>query len=526
MFSKNKPSKRNPWAWIPTLYFAEGIPYVVVMTVAVIMYKRLGISNTDIALYTSWLYLPWVIKPLWSPIVDLLKTKRWWIVVMQLLIGAGLGGVALSIQAPVFFKITLIFFWLLAFSSATHDIAADGFYMLGLEKHEQAYFVGIRSTFYRVAMITGQGLLIILAGFFETSTGLPPIEVKAAAGPTFSQNITLPEINTLPATTNRDFFFTVNPQQTQFSTKNISTEKLDSIKQIVSKHNVTLGFINNNNAAQSEKKAKESSWWSDHVSTPLTDFLKDKFGTHQQVAPAKSLTGNVAIAAIKLSQKPEPGKKMILNLKFKNGDNSIRLVEGERLVFDEKNWDKPAYLLFQADPKLNRNTEASFIGTSGNLQLAWSFTFVILAVLFVIFCFYHKFMLPYPASDHSAASQNKNLFKEFFGTFGSFFKRKNIGLILAFLLLYRLAESQLVKMASPFMLDTRQTGGLGLTTGDVGLLYGTFGIISLTIGGILGGIVAAKKGLKFWLIWMVLIMNVCPLVYVVLSYTQPQSQYL
>jgi PAT family beta-lactamase induction signal transducer AmpG len=155
---------RSPWAWIPTLYLAEGMPYVVVMTVSVIMYKRMGISNTDIALYTSWLYLPWVIKPFWSPIVDLLKTKRWWIVIMQLLIGAGLAGIAFTIPMPSFFQYTLAFFWLMAFSSATHDIAADGFYMLGLEEHEQAFFVGIRSTFYRLAMITGQGLLIILAG--------------------------------------------------------------------------------------------------------------------------------------------------------------------------------------------------------------------------------------------------------------------------------------------------------------------------------------------------------------------------
>src|SRR5512133_4086203 len=186
---------RNPWAWIPTLYFAQGIPYVVVMTLSTVMYKRLGISNTDIALYTSWLYLPWVIKPLWSPLVDLFKTKRWWIVLMQLLIGAGLGGVALAIPLPGFFKITLIFLWLLAFSSATHDISADGFYMLGLNEHQQAYFVGIRSTFYRIAMITGQGLLIILAGYFETSTGLPPIEINAITNPSISKEIVLPEVN-------------------------------------------------------------------------------------------------------------------------------------------------------------------------------------------------------------------------------------------------------------------------------------------------------------------------------------------
>ena len=164
-------TKRNPWTWVPSLYFAEGMPYVIVMIVSVIMYKRLGISNTDIALYTSWLYLPWVIKPLWSPVVDLLRTKRFWIITMQLFVGAGLAGVALTIPVSNFFKYTLAFFWLMAFSSATHDIAADGFYMLGLSKHQQAFFVGIRSTFYRFAMITGQGLLIILAGYLESSTG-------------------------------------------------------------------------------------------------------------------------------------------------------------------------------------------------------------------------------------------------------------------------------------------------------------------------------------------------------------------
>lgn len=174
---KNKFNS-NPWSWIPSLYFAEGIPYVIVMVVSVIMYKRMGISNTDIALYTSWLYLPWVIKPLWSPIVDLLKTKRFWIITMQIIIGAGLAGVAFTIPVPNFFQYTLAFLWLLAFSSATHDIAADGFYMLGLTEHQQAFFVGIRSTFYRIAMITGQGLLIILAGYLESSTGLGQVEFE------------------------------------------------------------------------------------------------------------------------------------------------------------------------------------------------------------------------------------------------------------------------------------------------------------------------------------------------------------
>ena len=163
-------NKRNPWAWVPTLYFAEGVPYVAVMTISLIMYKRLGLSNTDITLYTSWLYLPWAIKPLWSPFVDMLKSKRWWIVTMQLLIGAALAGVAFTIPGSWWLQGSLCFFWLMAFSSATHDIAADGFYMLGLDQHEQAYFVGIRSTFYRIATIFSSGLLVGLAGALQVLT--------------------------------------------------------------------------------------------------------------------------------------------------------------------------------------------------------------------------------------------------------------------------------------------------------------------------------------------------------------------
>ena len=162
---------RSPWAWVPSLYFAEGLPYVAVMIISLVMYKRMGISNTEVALYTSWLNLPWVIKPLWSPFIDIIKTKRYWITSMQLLIGAGLAGIAFTIPTDLFLQSTLAIFWLMAFSSATHDIAADGFYMIGLTQHEQALFVGIRSTFYRLATITGQGGLIMLAGYLESSDG-------------------------------------------------------------------------------------------------------------------------------------------------------------------------------------------------------------------------------------------------------------------------------------------------------------------------------------------------------------------
>ena len=164
---------KAPWRWIPSLYFAEGLPNIIVTFIALIMYKRLGLSNSDATLYTSWLYLPWVIKPFWSPVVDMLRTKRWWILLMQLLIGASLAGVAFSLHCSPMLQWTLAFFWLMAFSSATHDIAADGFYMLQLTPSEQALYVGIRSTFYRVATIAGQGLLLMIAGTLEVYTRRP-----------------------------------------------------------------------------------------------------------------------------------------------------------------------------------------------------------------------------------------------------------------------------------------------------------------------------------------------------------------
>lgn len=519
---RSKVTSRNPWAWIPTLYFAEGVPYVVVMTVAVIMFKRFGISNTDITLYTSWLYLPWVIKPLWSPIVDLLKTKRWWIIVMQLVVGASLGAIALSIPLPSFFKISLIFFWLLAFSSATHDIAADGFYMLGLDEHQQAYFVGIRSTFYRIAMITGQGLLIILAGFFETSTGLPPVEINVSATTRVIHELKIPEV-TVSQTQDEKTFFIVNPERAEISTQNIPVEKLDSIKDVVINYNRNNHFIPTENRSSSVSKS-DNSFWSNLISNPLKGFLKKHFGSQKQHLAAKSLVGNISVVAIKLNGKVETGKEIVLNVKFRNGDNSIRLLEGERLTFSSVNQDKQALMIFQCDQKLRQTTQASFKGTSGNIHLAWSITFVILAVLFVVFALYHKFILPLPKTDKETANREENLFTEFLDTILSFFRRKNIGVIIAFLMFYRFGEAQLIKMASPFMLDSRNIGGLGLTTGDVGLLYGTFGILALTVGGILGGIAASTKGFRYWLWWMVMAINIPHLAYVYMSFAQPENQ--
>src|SRR5882724_13594032 len=186
-----KINSRSPWLWIPTVYFAEGMPNALVATVSVMFYNDLGVSNGATAFFTSLLYLPWVIKPLWSPVVDVLKTRRQWIWAMQLLLGAGLAGVALMVPAPHFFQLTLACFWLLSFSSATHDIAADGFYMLATTEREQAFFVGIRSTFYRISMVSGQGLLVILAGIIQSRTGLPAVnlQIEAKTGVSVAQQI-------------------------------------------------------------------------------------------------------------------------------------------------------------------------------------------------------------------------------------------------------------------------------------------------------------------------------------------------
>lgn len=162
---------RNPWVWIPSLYFAQGIPYVVVIVSCVVMIPSGWMSDTDIACSHRLVVSSWVIKPLWSPLDRAVPTKRFWIVTMQLIIGASLAAVALTIPMPSFFQYTIAVFWLMAFSSSTHDIAADGFYMLGLPQHQQAAFVGVRSTFYRIAMITGQGILVIVAGYLRPALG-------------------------------------------------------------------------------------------------------------------------------------------------------------------------------------------------------------------------------------------------------------------------------------------------------------------------------------------------------------------
>ena len=318
MIQKNKWA----WAWVPILYFTQGLPYVMVVTVSVIMYKKLGVSNADIGLYTSWLYLPWVIKPLWSPFVDLKSTKRNWFLGSQLVISLALLGVGLTLPTNIFFVTTLACFWMAAFASATNDIAADGYYMIGLTEEKQSFFVGLRSTFYKLATVTGQGLLVILAGFLENHYG----------------------------------------------------------------------------------------------------------------------------------------------------DNTK----------------------------------------------AWSYTMICAAFLMALLTISNWFATP---KFESSAAIKLDKPKSFIEVFTSFFKKPGMGIALTFILFFRLGESQLVKMASPFLLDPTSVGGLGYTTSEVGTIYGTIGVIMLTVGGILGGILISKHGLKKWMLPMLLALNAPNALYALLALT-------
>ncbi|MCM1152372.1 MAG: MFS transporter [Muribaculum sp.] len=180
--SENPGQVRSPWFWIPSLYIAEGLPYFAVNVLTVLMYVQLGISNTEMAFYTGALYLPWVIKPFWSPFVDLFSTKRLWVIIMQLTIAVCFALIAALLSASFFFASTLAVFWIIAFASATHDIAADGYYMLELNKEQQAAYVGVRSTFYRVASVLGQGGLVIYVGYLQKTNGNITLSWQIAFG--------------------------------------------------------------------------------------------------------------------------------------------------------------------------------------------------------------------------------------------------------------------------------------------------------------------------------------------------------
>jgi PAT family beta-lactamase induction signal transducer AmpG len=324
---KNQTLPHSPWNFIPTLYFTSGLPYVIINTASVIFYKKLGVENAQIALWTSFLSLPWVIKMLWGPIVDTYSTKRTWILTTQFAMFCSFALVAFSLQLPNFFYLSLGALTVGAFISATYDIATDGFYLLALNPAQQAFFVGIRSLFYRIAVIFGSGFLVVLAGQLEV----------------YFNNIAL-------------------------------------------------------------------SW-----------------------------------------------------------------------------------------------------------TLALSFCAVILGILFI----FHRLILPRAKLDDQSDLQPDTPKIPFWNIIISYFQQNQIGIILAFILLYRLGEAMLLKIASLFLLDKPEAGGLSLSTSEVGLVYGTFGVISLIVGGILGGVVISKYGLKKCLFPMALALNLPNIFYVYMAYTQP-----
>jgi len=448
---------RSPWLWVPSLYFAEGIPYVIAMTVSVIMYKTMGVSNAALAFWTSVLYLPWVIKPIWSPFVDVISTKRNWVLITQFILGCCFIGVALVVRLPLWFALTLIVLWIIALASATHDIAADGFYMIGLDAHQQTWFVGIRSTFYRMAMIVGQGLIVMLTGYIMSKTGLKPVSITAMAVPPNEIMQVLDE-NNLPA---------------------IKASEQPNIVVIPAE-----------------------------VKVPIYN-------------PAEPGSDSANVFICLSSAPPKKEETVVVNFGRKKGSKDIWLTSAGRLEFTTENWNKPVKVTLKVDHRLREPVVSQFEATAGDIPFSWAVSFGILGVFFLLICLYHKVMLP--TGLETVRTKSQELKASWFMVFSSFFRKKGIVSALLFLLFYRLAESQLVKMASPFLLDSQEAGGLALTTTQVGFVYGTVGIICLTIGGILGGIVAARNGLKRWVLWMALAINIPDLVYVYLSYVQPDN---
>ena len=500
--------KTNPWAWVPTLYFAEGLPYVAVMTLSVIMYKRLGISNTDIALYTGWLYLPWVIKPFWSPFVDLVRTKRWWTVTMQLILAIAFACIAFAIPASIFFRLTLAAFWLVAFTSATHDIAADGYYMHALTAHEQSLYVGIRSTFYRIATVAGQGLLVIIAGMIESGSGLHPSELQVKVNPSA---VSFADVtHAAPG----DMRFTFVPVEMKCN----NGEWADMLKK-----------LNEDNHFVAAEQTKQTHGADTHAESEngLTTWLRRTFGEKRENTHVISSQARLMPVGIRLSRQPASDETKVLNMAFKGGDQSIEIEQEKlstRFEFNSSNWNKTAYILLKIDPKLHGNATAVFEGTSGNIPFAWLIVFATLSVFFLLISIYHNWILPRPQTDHPARNVSAgSLAREFLDTFKTFFTKENAFVAILFMLLFRLPEAQLVKMLNPFLLDSMEKGGLGLTTSDVGIVYGTVGIIGLTLGGIIGGLAAARGGLKKWLWPMVCSITLPDLVYVYMAYALPQS---
>jgi PAT family beta-lactamase induction signal transducer AmpG len=509
---------RGAWRWVPSLYFAQGIPYVVVMTVAVVMLKRMGVGNSAIALSTSWLYLPWVIKPLWSPLVQGVGTRRGWTVLMQLLVGAGLAAAALAIPTHDFLRYTLAALAFVAVSSATHDVAADGFYMLALTSHQQAWWVGVRSTAYRLAMISGQGLLVMFAGMLESSTGLATVEATVRAADVAPAAIAFDPAAAPVATGDVQRVLTAS-DALEVSLRGRPAEEVKSLIEQVRAWNVAHGFYAAPEPTAAVDEKVEPGWVAQ-----LEEFIRRNFGRAEPERPANDMVGDAAVVLMRLARPVGEDEQQVVQFGRSRGDASLQAVEGERFVVSAKNWEQPFAAVVQADARLRAPAEARFEIRSGNIPLAWSATFFLLAGVFLLLCGYHWFVLPRPAADAPAAAAGaRRGAAELLTPFVTFFQKPGIVGVLAYLLLYRFAEAQLTKLAQPFLLDAREVGGLALTTGEVGFVYGTVGVAMLTLGGLVGGFTAARYGLKRLLWPMALAIHLPNVAFVFLSQARPES---
>jgi PAT family beta-lactamase induction signal transducer AmpG len=517
---------RGPWWWVPTLYFAEGVPYVVVMTAAVIMFKRLGIGNAQIALYTSWLYLPYAIKPLWSPLVQRIGTRRGWVLVMELLVAAGLACVALAIPMASFLRWSLVALAVTAISSATHDVAADGFYLIALSPHQQAWFVGIRSTAYRMASIAGQGLLVMLAGALESSTGLPVVDVQVRAADVASATSGFEPAQFAAIVDGESQRITVPHEEFQISFRGRSASDVKALRSEVHKWNVSHGFYEDPPEQQKNAPPGAAIGWR----VALENQIRTWFGPKaRSTGAASDRAGDVAVVLMRVAKPVPPGESQVVQFGQVAGDTSFSVGEGERFVVTDENWNQPFASLVQVDSKLDHPSEAKFEVRSGNLPLAWSVTFFVVAGVFFAICLYHFVALPRPAADAIATEVSDSVGSGLAGfliPFADFFRKPRIVAVLAFLLLYRFPEAQLLKLTTPFLLDPHEAGGLALTTGTVGFIYGTVGVIMLTIGGILGGFVIARHGIGRWVWPMALATHLPNLAFLVLAYLQPANHWV
>ena len=283
--------------------------------------------------------------------------------------------------------------------------------------------------------------------------------------------------------------------------------------------NTTNGFTRPI-TGEKRNNVESASWWKRKYFGPICRVFAETFGSENN--NKVDTAGNQGISYLRLS-KP-PGREIVVSVALAAGDKSISLVEGSRLLFDDWNWNRQAAVVFQLDPKLRTETSALLKCVRGTSLCHGSLRSACSVGTFSVFGIYHKFALPRPLRDRPGTADSVVAFlKEFFKTFGAFFRKERIGVLLLFLLFYRFAEAQLVKLVTPFLLDRREIGGLGLTTGQVGFVYGTIGILALTCGGLLGGMLASRYGLKFWLWPMVLIMHLPDAVFVYLAWAQPQN---